>query len=290
MFLLFLYYASSANINKHFPAEAKLKKSAFVGSALFLCIAVSLTATGQEQAGIIQYQMVHFTRSYPGCGPRGKEQCLSVQVDYPAIVSAPTPAVQSQINTTVQQHLFAAEDGTPGPTSGEALAVDLEDSYRALQRHSPDYRTPWFDHRNAAVLLNNVNVFSVQMRTEQFTGGAHPNSYRVYLNFRPQTGELLNLGTILKEGGGAQLTAIAEKHFREVRKLAPDADLRKAGFDFKDGKFVLTENFGLTPDALLFYYNNYDIAAYYFGPTEVKIPYSEIRDLLRPEFVPLQLR
>lgn len=265
-----------------------MTKSVLLRAALLFFIAPSIIAPGQQQTGIIQYQTVHFTRSYPGCGPRGKEQCLSVQVDYPGIVSAPTPAVQSQINTTIQQHLFEAEDGTPGPSSGEALAVELEDGYRDLQRHSPDYRTPWFDHRNAAVLLNNTAVFSVQMRTEQFTGGAHPNSYRVYLNFRPQTGELLNLGAILKQGGGAQLTAIAEKHFREARKLAPDADLRKAGFDFKDGNFVLTENFGLTPDALLFYYNNYDIAAYYFGPTEVKIPYSEIRDVLRPEFLPLQ--
>jgi hypothetical protein len=265
-----------------------LKTLVFLRSALFLFIAASMTAFGQQQAAPIQYQMVHFTRTYPGCGPRGREQCLSVQVDYPAIVSAPTAAVQSLINSTIQQRLFQAEDGSPGPTSGDALAVELEQGYRDLQRRFPEYRTPWFDHRNAAVLLNNPPIFSVQMRTDQFTGGAHPNSYRVYLNFRPQSGEILDLDAVLKQGAMAQLAAIAEKHFREVRKLAPDADLQKAGFEFKDNRFALTENFGLTPDGIVLYYNNYDIAAYYFGPTEVKMAYIEIRDLLKPEFVPAQ--
>ena len=235
-----------------------------------------------------RYEMVHFTRSYPGCGPHAKEQCLSVQVDYPAIVSAPTPAAQSLINTTILQHLFQGEDGSPGPTSAEGLAVQLEDGYRDVRRRFPDYRTPWFDHRSVTVLLNKPMVFSVQMRTEQFTGGAHPNSYRIYLNFRPQTGESLDLNAILKESAMGNLAAIAEKYFREARKLAPDVDLRKAGFEFKDDRFALTENYGLTPDGLLLYYNSYDIAAYYFGPTEVKIPYSDIRDLLRPEFLPAQ--
>lgn len=287
LFLSFLCVASSANIGTSLR-EAKLKKFLLLCSAPLLFLTASLTALGQEHPGSIQYQMVHFTRTYPGCGPRGREQCLSVQVDYPAIVSAPTAAVQSLINTTIQQRLFQAEDGTPGPTSGDALAVELEQGYRDLQRRFPEYRTPWFDHRNAAVLLNNAAIFSVQMRTDQFTGGAHPNSYRVYLNFRPQTGEVLDLNAVLKQGAMAQLVAIAEKHFREARKLAPDADLQKAGFEFKDNRFALTENFGLTPDGMVLYYNNYDIAAYYFGPTEVKMPYPEIRDLLKLEFLPAQ--
>ncbi len=266
-----------------------MNKFVFLGSVLLFC-AASLTAVAQQQSAVIEYQMVHFTRNYPGCGPHGKEQCLSVQVDYPAIVSAPTPAAQSLVNNTILQHLFQAEDGSPGPTSAEGLAVELEQGYSDLKRRFPEYRTPWFDHRSVTVLLNNPAVFSVQMRTEQFTGGAHPNSYRMYLNFRPQTGESLDLNAVVKPGAMGQLAAIAEKYFREARKLAPDADLMKAGFEFKDNRFAMTENYGLTPDALLFYYNSYDVAAYYFGPTEVKIPYNEIRDLLKPEFVPLQLQ
>ncbi len=232
-----------------------------------------------------KFEMVHFARNYP-CGPRGKATCLSVEVDYPAIVAAPTAAAQSQINATIQQHLFSTSDGSAGPTTGEALAVELESGYRDLQRQNPDYRTPWFDHRSAAVLLNTLTVFSIQIRMDQFTGGAHPNSVRTYYNLRPSTGEALSLEDVLKPGVLPQLAAIAEKHFREARKLAANADLKQAGFTFEDDKFALTQNFALTPDGFVFYYNSYEVAPYYFGPTEAKIPYSETRDLLRPEFLP----
>jgi hypothetical protein len=31
---------------------------------------------------------------------------------------------------------------------------------------------------------------------------------------------------------------------------------------------------------LVFYYNNYEITAYAFGPTELEIPYSKIKNLI----------
>lgn len=261
-------------------SQAK-RRSLSASVALFL-VSLSLNAIAQNSP--VQFEMVHFARNYP-CGPRGKATCLSVEVAYPAIVAAPTAAAQSQINATVQQHLFSTADG-PGPTNGEALAVELENGYRDIQRQNPEYRTPWFDHRSAAVLLNTPAVFSVQFRMDRFAGGAHPNSVRLYVNLRPATGEVIALDDVVKPGAMPQLATVAEKRFREARKLASDADLKQAGFTFEDDKFALTQNFGLTPEGLVFYYNSYDVAPYYFGPTEVKIPYPEIRDVLRPEFLP----
>lgn len=263
-----------------------MKSPPLLACALLALPLIAINAICQQDEPI-KFETVHFARTYPGCGPHGKESCLSVQVDYPAIVAAPTAAAQSQLNATIQQHLFSSADGGPGPSSGDALALQLEDGYRDLQRRFPDYKTPWFDHRSATVLQNRPALFSLQMRIDQFTGGAHPNSVRIYLNLRPQSGETLSLTDVTKGGALPQLAATAEKHFREARKLAPDADLKQAGFWFKDGKFVLPENFGLAQDALIFYFNSYDIAPYYFGPTEVKIPYSEVYDLLRPEFLPV---
>src|SRR5690349_21995673 len=112
---------------------------------------------------------------YP-CAPGAKHNCLSVEVDYPAIVGAPTAAAQSLINSSIQRHLFSNSDGSPGPSSGDGLAVQLQDDYRDMQRRVPEYKTPWFDHRSATVLMNTDVVFSVQMKLDQFTGGTHPNS------------------------------------------------------------------------------------------------------------------
>ncbi len=268
--------------------SASLKRRCFSAPLALSLFVLSLHVVSLHvvaQNSPVHFEMVHFARNYP-CGPRGKATCLSVEVDYPAIVAAPTAAAQSQINATIQQHLFSTADGSPGPTTGEALAVELENGYRDIQRQNPEYHTPWFDHRSAAVLLNTAAVFCVQFRMDRFAGGAHPNSIRLYANLRPSTGELIALDDLLKPGALPQLAALAEKRFRDARKLAPGADLKQAGFTFENDKFALTQNFALTPDSLVFYYNSYDVAPYYFGPTEVKIPYSEIRDLLRPELLP----
>ena len=245
---------------------------------------ITITAQAQTSARPIKYETVHFARTYP-CAPRSKQICLSVEVDYPAIVGAATAAAQNLINTSIQTHLFANADGSPGSTSGDGLAIQLQDEYQDMQRRVPEYHAPWFDHRSATVLMDSSAVFSVQMRLDQFVGGAHPNSVRVYLNFRP-SGESLSLGDVLQEGRLAALTSLGDKHFREARKLQPGTDYKQAGFSFKDGRFALPENFGFSPEGMIFYFNSYDIAPYYFGPTELTIPYSELHDVLKPEFFP----
>jgi len=248
--------------------------------------ATAINGQAQLSGGPIKFETVHFAQMYP-CAPRAKQNCLSVEVDYPAIVGAPTAAAQSLINSSIHSHLFSNVDGSPGPSSGDELAVQLQDEYRDIQRRVPEYKTPWFDHRSATVLMNSAALFNVEMRMDQFTGEAHPNSLRVYTNVRP-SGENLSLNDVVTEGSIDRLMDVVERHFRQTRKLAEDADLKLAGFSFNDGKFALPDNFGFAIDGLIFYYNSYEIAPYYFGPTEVKVPYGELREVLKTEFIPAQ--
>jgi hypothetical protein len=69
-----------------------------------------------------------------------------------------------------------------------------------------------------------------------------------------------------------RLTQIAETHFREVRKLAPSADLKEAGFDFPDNRFRLNDKYGFAGKSLIFFYNDYEVGPPYMGATEVEIP------------------
>ncbi len=59
-----------------------------------------------------------------------------------------------------------------------------------------------------------------------------------------------------KRGIDARLTPIVEAHFRQVRKLAPSADLKEADLDFPDSHFRLNATYGLTEKSLLFFYND----------------------------------
>ncbi len=65
-----------------------------------------------------------------------------------------------------------------------------------------------------------------------------------------------------------------------MKELAADADLGQAGFWFENNEFFLNDNFLITDSSLVFYYNNYEITAYAFGPTELIIPFSKIKSLV----------
>jgi hypothetical protein len=131
------------------------------------------------------------------------------------------------------------------------------------------------------VLRNAAPVFSLECGRSHSEGGRSMQEQH-YLNMEPVTGEPTKLASILREGAMARLTAIAEVHFRQKRKLAATAKLEDAGF----GGFELNDNYGFSEKALYFFFNNYELgASHAMGSTSVEIPYVEIRDLIRPGFL-----
>ncbi len=77
------------------------------------------------------------------------------------------------------------------------------------------------------------------------------------------------------------LTALAEKQFRKNHNLTASESLTAAGFNFDNDKFALSSNFGFTQKGIIFYYNNYDIAAYSEGASELAIPFEDIKEIFR---------
>ena len=97
----------------------------------------------------------------------------------------------------------------------------------------------------------------------------------------------MQLSDILIDGYQQPLNKLAERVFRKQEKLADTASLTH-GYFFKDDLFSVNDNFLVSPTGLLFYYNEYEIKPYVAGPTELLIPYSKIKSLLRPNTVVAQ--
>lgn len=115
-----------------------------------------------------------------------------------------------------------------------------------------------------------------------YTGGAHGNSYTEYNLISKETGKMLSLEEVVSDV--PMFTKIAEKYFREERELSETADLNEAGFWFDANTFTCNNNFYLSDDYLVFYYNPYEIAPYVYGPTEFEIPISEVKNILKIDF------
>ncbi len=229
----------------------------------------------------LQFQAKTFEKILPGCGDRSKREqpCVTFRVNWVEVSAAPDAAVQAIINTAIRARLHS-KDAPPG-FDAEAAAVVEE--FQRFQKEFPDSELAYFVRRTAEVIFSNAHLLSVEFNEEDFQGGAHPNTHRVYLNAAPATGQITTLAELLVPDGMARLEALAEQRFRADRQIEAGMKLSDAGFNFPDDKFTLSKDWGASPAGLVIHYNDYEIAPHSTGPTTIVLPWSDIRVLIRKE-------
>jgi len=116
------------------------------------------------------------------------------------------------------------------------------------------------------------------------SGGVHGNYGDYYMNWDTKAHKEISLDDLLIANYEHRLTNIAESIFRKNEGLAKHESL-KYTYHFQDDVFSLNDNFYLTPEGLMFYYNIYEIKPYMQGTTDLLIPYAQIKSLLKPNTV-----
>ena len=138
----------------------------------------------------------------------------------------------------------------------------------------------WFEDISLKVVANYPNYLSILNTFADYKGGAHPNVLFTYLNYNPKTYQTITLDSLIIAEGMPKLRAVAENIFRKNEQLAPNASLSD-GYFFADGVFSLPETFTVTKDGIKFLYNPYEIKAYAAGTTELIVPFSKIKDIMK---------
>lgn len=173
---------------------------------------------------------------------------------------------------------FILIDGEDSPEDAASSFIGAYNEY--AEDHSlENINSTWFRVVNNKVLLNTTRFISLQLQNEEYTGGAHGQHYTLFKNIDILNDDFILLEDIVQEGKLSQLTTIAEQYFRKQEQLKPSESLTK-DFFFEDGIFTLNDNFGITKNHLVFYYNEYEIRPYAEGPTRLEIPYSALNDIL----------
>ena len=132
------------------------------------------------------------------------------------------------------------------------------------------------------VLYNSNNILSTQEFVSIYEGGAHPITNYNFKNFNLVNGKEVKLNDVLSGNYMAELTKIAENKFRRLFNIPANKDLIKAGFFFNKGIFKLNDNYSFSNYGITFQFNPYEVAAYVYGAPEITIPYSEIKNLIKP--------
>lgn len=228
--------------------------------------------------GPLRFETRRFERTLPGCGDpsRRPEPCVSFHVSWPEAVDGSSAEARARINAAV----LAALQPLEAPRGFEAEAEQWIHDYRRFHAEFPASGVTYFARRTASVLFQSESLVTIETRTDEFRGGAEPESHRTFLNLAPRTGLSVELASLLEPGREKDLARLAEWLFRQQRQIPAGSRLSEAGFVFEGDVFALPRHWGLSQAGMLLHYNAGEVAPPALGATTLLAPWNELRGIV----------
>lgn len=190
-----------------------------------------------------------------------------------------TNAAAEGINAEIRRRLLATMTGQ-APATMDQLMDSFAHAYEDSVSKAPRLPGAWFLRFEVDVRHADEDLFCIRLLQSVFTGGAHPASTITYLVFSMKTGTLLPLSAVVPETKVKELIEMAERQFRQIRKLPPEVPFDRAGFRFAENRFAINRNFLVSKDGLAFCFNQGEVAPYARGVTEFVIPWRDLADVV----------
>lgn len=240
---------------------------------------------GNGVSDTLSYRMLRIEKKSDGDKAAAPEHVAYCKCEYP-VFSGGTPS--ENINATLQSWIADSTEIAPGEGySGKRSIGDLADNflreYRRERKERESVPAYEFD-LNGSVLLNRKGVLTVSISTQSYTGGAHGSYGTRYFVFDVLSGKRLSVGDLFVSGFEDRLNRLIDSRYRQMKGLSETERLDGEKGQLFENVIRFTDNVALTPEGVTFFYNNYEIAAYVYGPTEITLPYSDVADILKPEF------
>jgi hypothetical protein len=225
--------------------------------------------TSQISTDTVAYTMKSFFKTSDECK---KDTCM-------AYVAAKYPVFENN-----DLNDFVLSITTPAPfkekpaASLEIAADSFINEYLNFKKEYPDSPAGYEWDQTLTVNYQDKDFLAFKHVNYAYTGGAHGMETTLFHNLYQSDFTEITLKDILNNPYQGELTKIAEAIFRKNEGLTPEDQL--GAYFFEDQRFVLNDNFLITPKGLLFLYNQYEIKAYAYGTTELFIPYAAIKHLI----------
>ena len=245
-----------------------------------LCVALfSCGTTTEKKETPISFEEKTFRIESQGGCKSDTLQCAYFEVTYPEFSGIDTGVVKV-IKQKVDAAVSLGNPESQGQSMREIGKILIQD-YDDFKSEIPDAFGGWHYSADVSVEVLTDSLLSLSVNDEYYTGGAHGGSGLYFINLNPKTGAEFTLDNLLKPDYHEKLTGLGNKIFRQTRQLPDTASLSDHYFEFPEDKFELNKNYGFKKEGIVFFYNNYEIAPYAAGPTEVLIPYDEIEELIK---------
>lgn len=249
-------------------------------SGLIICVVLFSCETKTEKKETpVSFETQTFRVESKGGCQVDTLQCAYFEVTYPEF-----SGMDTSVSRLVKQRIDAAVSlGNPesqGQSMEQIGEIFIQD-YDDFKSEIPDAFGGWHYTAKVTVEVLTDSLLSLSVNDAYYTGGAHGGSGVYFININPKTGAEFTLDNFLKPGYNEILTSLGNKAFRQTRQLTDTASLNESYFEFPEDKFELNKNYGFKQEGIVFFYNSYEIAPYAAGPTEVLIPYDQLKDWIK---------
>lgn len=204
--------------------------------------------------------------------------CPQVAIAIPKALE--TSKLSATINNALKEEvisLLTFDDETESSTIEEAI-MSFKNGYLDLKKMYPDETVGWETKIDGEVAYEDMTKLTIELRSYQFTGGAHGYGSTVFLNFDKKKGVELENWELFKNQ--QDFRYFAETKFRIQEHIPQGKAINSTGFMFENEAFYLPENIGFTKKGIQLHYNQYEVASYADGPIILTLPYNEVRNYL----------
>ncbi len=179
------------------------------------------------------------------------------------------------INSQITQHIIQLVDyqDQENLESLENLAQQFIQDYETTSTEFPEFYIPWEAYVESEITHDTEELISIQFELSLFTGGAHGYTSTTYLNFDPETGNLLSSKDLFSD----KFKDFAEKRFRTKNEIPTTEDINSTGFYFENDTFQLPQNIGFKKNKVILRYNAYEIASYADGNIQMEFTLEELK-------------
>ena len=224
----------------------------------------------------LRFEEITVERSEENCD----DDCFSVSLNYLHCKGNSEFAqnFNKEIEMQISNFLLSNEDTLQVEGISVEKALDsLSNDYYKLHGYFPEL--PAFEFIvTDSIMWKNTKMLSLVSNRYASTGEAQPTQTKVFTNFTLDDGEVITNENLFTDE--QKVTQIAERYFKKAKETATITPLNDKKFDFEDGVFFLPNKMGIATDALILYYDPFEIAPYVDVPFEVKVPIKEIMPYL----------
>ena len=262
------------------PASGQLLRAFAAASATALLAACAPTSPGvsripqqvaeQTRKDGLFSQPLAWEKTRPGCSG----ECPVLKVD-----SLIFPGVGSL--TRLIDHKLASMSTVPGETQPPTDSISQFETYYWNMAGPRDETLLAADIRYANKALTILELSTWQY----YTGAAHGNTTTQFLVWDNVSGKPLTFDDLLLPGARPGYVAALQGVHEQWLLQQPDAQHDPVGYR-RLWPFQPSYNAAPTDKGLLVKYNAYEIAPYASGQPELLIPYSMLKGVLRPAYLP----